>query len=124
MQEGKDKAWSKEELMKNIKELMVASTSEDSQCMIFNQMRQQHNEPVRDFHIRLANTAETCNFTAKCKSECCGSKSVSFKDEMLRSGLITGLYDSHIQQQAIAKSAEHKYDRLSSKDLLKYVANL
>ena len=43
---------------------------------------------------------------------------------MMRSGLITGLYDSHIQQQAIAKCAEHKGDRLSSKDLLEYVANL
>ena len=49
---------------------------------------------------------------------------MSFKDEMLQSGLITGLYDSHIQQQAIAKCSEHKGDRLLSKDLLEYIANL
>ena len=63
VQEGKDTAWSEEELAKNIKDLMVASISEDSQRLAFFQMHQQHNKPIRDFHIRLASTAETCNFT-------------------------------------------------------------
>ena len=51
VQEGKDTAWSKEELAKNIKDLMVASTSEESQRLALFQMCQQHNEPIRDFHI-------------------------------------------------------------------------
>ena len=43
---------------------------------------------------------------------------------MLRSGLILGLYDSYIQQQAINRCSEQKSKRLSSKDLLEFVANL
>ena len=49
---------------------------------------------------------------------------MSFKDQMMRTGLILGLYDSHIQQQAIAKCSEQRRNRLSSKDLLEFVANL
>ena len=125
VQEGKDAAWSKEELAKNIKDLMVASTSEDSQHLAFFQMRQQHNKPIRDFHIRLVSTAETCNFMTECKAKSvCGSKFVSFKDEMMRSGLILGLYDSYIQQQAITRCSKQKSKRLSLKDLLEFVANL
>ena len=51
VQEGKDKGRSEEELTKNIKDLMVASTSEDSQRLAFFQMRQQYNEPISHFHI-------------------------------------------------------------------------
>ena len=123
LQEGEDTSWSKEELARNIKELMVASTIENLQCFTFFQMRQQYNEPIRDFHIWLASTAETCNFTTECKAKSvCGSEFVSFKDEMMRSGLILGLYDSYIQQQAIARCSEQKSNRLSSKDLLEFVA--
>ena len=46
------------------------------------------------------------------------------KDEMMRTGLILGLYDSYIQQQAIAKCSERKGNKLSLKDLLEFVANL
>ena len=122
VQDGKDAAWSEEELTKNIKDLMVASTSEDSQYKAFFQMRQQHNEPIRDFHIRLASTAEMCNFTTECKAKSvCRSEFVSFKDEMMRSGLILGLYDFYIQQQAIAKCSKQRSNRLLSKDLLEFV---
>ena len=49
---------------------------------------------------------------------------MSFKDEMMRTGLILGLYDSHIQQQAIVKCSKQRSNRLSLKDFLEFVANL
>ena len=49
VQEGKDTAWSKEELAKNIKDLMVASTREDSQRLAFFQMHQQYNKRLGIF---------------------------------------------------------------------------
>ena len=47
VQEGKDTAWSEEELAKNIKDLMVASSSEDLQLLAFFQMHHQYNELIR-----------------------------------------------------------------------------
>ena len=61
----------------------------------------------------------------ECKAKTvCGSEYLSFKDEMMRTSLILGFYNSYIQQQAIAKCSKQRSNRLSLKDLLEFVANL
>ena len=43
---------------------------------------------------------------------------------MMWTGLILVLYDSYIQQQAIAKCSQQKGSKLSSKELLEFATNL
>ena len=124
-QEGEDVIWTEEELTRTIKKIMVAYTNVATQRQTFYKIRQQYNESAREFHRRLVNTAETCNFRTKCKVTTCTAKYVSFKDEMIRDAILLGIHDSYIQQRAIAACNEQpEDDEYSSQQLIEFVANI
>ena len=79
-----------------------------------NQMRQDHNEPVRTFAARVKGQADICNFQIKC-SEC--DKNVSYTESAVKDVVIIGLADQDIQLEVFG----HINQDMSLSEILQYV---
>ena len=61
------------------------------------QMRQDRDEPARNFAARLKGQAGVCQFNIKCECEA----NVSYSDQMIRDTLIVGLADDDIRLEVL-----------------------
>ena len=96
----------------NIKSLAVRQENIMVARVQLQQMRQDHDEPVRSFSARLIGQAGVCNFKVGCSC----SNQVDYSDTMIRDALIKGLADDEIRLDILGESKQD----MSLEEVLKF----
>ena len=96
----------------NIKSLAVRQENIMVARVQLQQMRQDHDEPVRSFSARLRGQAGVCNFKVGCSC----SNQVDYSDMMIRDALNKGLADDEIRLDILGESKQD----MSLEEVLKF----
>ncbi|RUS78870.1 hypothetical protein EGW08_013375 [Elysia chlorotica] len=102
-------------VLANIKTLAVRQENVMVARVQPQQMRQNRDEPVRDYAARLRGQAGVCNFKIKCSSATCATK-VDYSD-MIRGALIRGIEDEEIRLDILGESRQD----MSLEEALHYI---
>lgn len=89
-----------DELLAEMKKLAVRGESQLISRVHLRSMCQDHNEDIRHFAARVKGQANLCNYVIQCSS--CNSP-VSYAEEEICDQLCTGLSDSEIQKEVLAR---------------------
>ena len=77
-------------------------------------MKQDRDEPIRNFAARLRGHATQCKFLIKC-TEC--QKEISYMDQLLKDSIIRGIYDQEIQLEILGNQDQE----ISLEKLIKFI---
>ena len=91
-----------EELMHEIEVLAVVRQSNNVNTLAMMTVKQERDEPVRQFAARVRGLAAVCDLSVLCS---CGLK-VSEVDKWVRMSLISGLHDEETKQAVLSKVEE------------------
>ena len=96
---------SEDEVITAIKQLAVRVENTMVARVTLSNMRQDNDEPVRQYAAKLKGQAGTCKFTVTEKCNNCNHDIThNYSDTMVRDALIKGLADIDIQQDLLGKS--------------------
>ena len=90
------------DLLKEIETLAVIKQSNNVNILAMLKLKQERDEPVRQFAARLRGLAAVCDLAALCT---CGN-TVSMVDKWVLMTLINGLHDGDTQQAVLSKVEE------------------
>ena len=104
---GTAKTMLEEDLFREIKRLAVMKVNTAVHVKEFWELRQDPDEPVRQFKAKLQGKALSCEFQVVTNVTCGGCAAsapvkVSYMEEMIRHKIITGLADADILQDVLA----------------------
>ena len=103
-----------DEVMTSIKALAVRTENTMVARVALQNMRQDRDEPVRNYGARLKGQAGECKFSVSCTT--C-DVAISYMEEMTRDVLIRGLADSEIQMDLLGD----KNQDMTLEEVLKFV---
>ena len=89
---------SEEQILKRIKDHAIHAENKIIARVTHQQMKQDRDEPVRNFVAKLKGQAGVCSYTIDHECQCKVKSSISYSDEMVRNILASGLADSDIQR--------------------------
>ena len=89
---------SESEVLEAIRVLAVREENVMVLRVELSSMRQDRDEPIRNFLARLRGHATQCKFLIKCHS--CQSE-ISYMDQLLKDSIIRGIYDQEIQLEIL-----------------------
>ena len=115
---GSQVAKPEDEVITAIKQLAVRVENTMIARVTLGNMRQDREEPVRQYAARLKGQAGTCKFTAveKC-TNCDTDVTHNYSDTMVRDALTKGLADTDIQQDLLGKSNQN----MTLEEVIRYV---
>ena len=96
-----------DELLENIKALVVAKKARIVNRIEFDSMKQKTDESVENWRSRLNGISELCEFRIACS---CGSVN-SYKNEMVKTKLVAGLCDSSWKEKVLAQGDNLNLDK-------------
>ena len=98
-------AFTEDQLLAKIREMAVIGKNKAVHRKEFYEIVQAPDELLNRFVSKLRAKAERCNFTMKCTRTGCETV-INYGEEMLRDQVTTGLYDTDVQQEVLAKSKD------------------
>ncbi len=103
-----------DDVMASIKALAVRTENTMVARVALQNMRQDRDEPIRNYGARLKGQAGECKFSVSC-TDC--DRNISYMEEMTRDVLIRGLADSEIQMDLLGD----KNQDMTLEEVLKFV---
>ena len=88
-----------ENLLTAIKRLAVIPVAKCVRRSDVLQMREEHEEGVRQFYARVKGKADTCAYTVTCTNGC--NRKIDYTNEVIKDVLVTGLSDPEIRREVL-----------------------
>ena len=102
------------EVLEAIRKLAVREENIMVLRVELSNMKQDRDEPIHNFVVRLRGHATQCKFLIQCSS--CQSE-ISYMDQLIKDSIIRGIYDQDIQLEILG----HQNQELSLESLIKFI---